>query len=92
MPKEFYSAIMLAFGIRVSGHEDEVENDSEDKEEDEWVTETLLVEWVHFLSLFMYLFNTGFRKIFGTKPAAPASPPVCGSTLEKLLVKHAAKK
>jgi hypothetical protein len=32
---------MLAFGIRVSGHEDEVENDSEDEEEDEWVTETL---------------------------------------------------
>ena len=41
MPEEFYSAIMLAFGIRVSGHEDEVENDSEDEEEDEWVTETL---------------------------------------------------
>ena len=34
MPEEFYSAIMLVFGIRVSGHKDEVENDSEDEEED----------------------------------------------------------
>jgi hypothetical protein len=40
-PEEFYSVIMLVFGIRVSGREDEVENDSEDEEEDEWVMETL---------------------------------------------------
>ena len=39
-PEEFYSVIMLTFGIRVSGHEVEDENDSED-EEDEWVMETL---------------------------------------------------
>ena len=32
---------MLAFGIRVSSHEVEDENDSED-EEDEWVMETLV--------------------------------------------------
>jgi hypothetical protein len=57
MPEEFYSAIMLAFGIRVGSHEDEVENDSEDKEEDEWVMETLT--WWNgcvFLSRFMSSF------------------------------------
>jgi hypothetical protein len=47
---------MLAFGIRVGGHEDEVENESEDEEEDEWVTETRLVEWVRFLSYFLSSF------------------------------------
>ena len=41
MPKEFYSAIMLAFGIRVGSHDNEVKNDGEDEEENEWVTETL---------------------------------------------------
>ena len=83
---------MLAFGIRVSGHEVEDENDSED-EEDEWVMDTL-AWWNGYvvLSLFTSLFDTGFRKIFGTKPAATASPAVCGSTLGKLLAKHAAKK
>ncbi|KAF8226443.1 hypothetical protein L208DRAFT_1301684, partial [Tricholoma matsutake] len=56
MPEEFYSAIMLAFGIRVSSHDDEVENDSEE-EEDEWVMETLA--WWNgyiFLSHFMSSF------------------------------------
>jgi hypothetical protein len=37
-------------------------------------------------------FDTGFRKIFGTKSAATSSPPVHGLTLKKLLAKRAAKK
>ena len=93
MPEEFYSAIMLAFGIWVGGHEDEVENDGEDEEEDEWVTETLA--WWNGCVLYpasCLHFDTCVRKNFGTKPAATASPTVRGSTLQRLLAKCAAKK
>ena len=57
MPEEFYSAIMLTFGIRVSGHKDKVKTDSEDEEENKWVMETLA--WWNgciFLSVFMSSF------------------------------------
>jgi hypothetical protein len=39
MPEEFYGAVLLAFGINVTSNESE--DDSEDEEQDVWVTETL---------------------------------------------------